>query len=97
MDFLRFSRKCQIEKSTQLSISRKCRKTLQLIEISRFQFAVHHDYNVDVFDFDCIFDLYLNLPPPHDLLYLVSQVGTHAELQRLKVLAHRCAHYLVLH
>ena len=31
--------------------AKKCRKTLQLLEISRFQLHFHHDYTGDSFDF----------------------------------------------
>ena len=34
-----------------LRFCRKCRETLQLLEISRFQFNFHHDYNGDIFNF----------------------------------------------
>jgi len=47
-----------------LGFPRKCRKTLQLLEISLFQFDVHHDYARDLFSFfDLIFDLIFTEPP----------------------------------
>ena len=42
-----------------LRFSRKCRKTLQLLEIPRFQFNFHHDYTRDSFNFR--FDFQFNL------------------------------------
>lgn len=42
---------------------KKCRKSLQLVEISRLQFNFHDDYYVEVFQFDSIFDLILSDTP----------------------------------
>merc|ERR1719199_1521167 len=42
---------------------KKCRKSLQLVEISRLQFNFHDDYSVELFQFDSIFDLILSDTP----------------------------------
>ena len=44
-----------------LRCSRKCGKTLQLLEIPRFQFDFHHDYTADWFNFR--FNFHRGTPP----------------------------------
>ena len=46
---------------------RKCRKTLQLLEISRFQLNFQHDYPGDLFNFRLIFLFnFHRAAPPHE-------------------------------
>jgi len=63
-------RRLQKIRSDFLRFSRKCRKMLQLLEISRFPFNFHHDYTGDLcnyfrlnFRFDVQFNFYRTAPP----------------------------------
>ena len=58
-----------------LRFCRKCRKTLQLLEISRFQFNFHHYYTGDLFDFrlNFRFNFHRGTPPPNRLTSLAAQ------------------------
>ena len=58
-----------------LRFSRKCGKTLQLLEFSRFQFHFYHDYTRDSFDFR--FDFRFNFRFYSDLLVIFDLIFTY--------------------